>query len=113
MKDELKQQAGKSRSRHPKRWDIPSKISLRGAVLTLRRSSLARIMIAAMFADNDPDPAQHSSVVPGANDGASGVAVLLELARSLPEGNSPGLARLLRRGRQWSHRRVGLDPRVA
>ena len=42
-----------------------------------------------MFADNDPDPAQHTSVVPGANDGASGVAVLLELARSLPEESVP------------------------
>ncbi|HSM72105.1 MAG TPA: M28 family peptidase, partial [Anaerolineales bacterium] len=38
-----------------------------------------------MFADNDPDPANHSLPVPGANDGASGVAVLLELARTLPE----------------------------
>jgi glutaminyl-peptide cyclotransferase len=37
------------------------------------------------FADNDPDPARHSEPVPGANDGASGVAVLLELARTLPE----------------------------
>lgn len=42
-----------------------------------------------MFADNDPDPAQHSNFVPGANDGASGVAVLLELARVLPEGTVP------------------------
>jgi Zn-dependent M28 family amino/carboxypeptidase len=42
-----------------------------------------------MLADNDPDPAQHTTVVPGANDGASGVAVLLELARSLPEGTVP------------------------
>jgi glutaminyl-peptide cyclotransferase len=42
-----------------------------------------------MFADNDPDPAQHTSFVPGANDGASGVAVLLELARSLPEETVP------------------------
>ena len=42
-----------------------------------------------MFADNDPDPAQHTNPVPGANDGASGVAVLLELARSLPEGTVP------------------------
>jgi hypothetical protein len=42
-----------------------------------------------MFADRDPDPAQHTSPVPGANDGASGVAVLLELARSLPEGAVP------------------------
>ncbi len=38
-----------------------------------------------MLADNDPDPANHSQPVPGANDGASGVAVLMELARSLPK----------------------------
>jgi glutaminyl-peptide cyclotransferase len=42
-----------------------------------------------MFADSDPDPAQHINFVPGANDGASGVAVLLELARSLPEETVP------------------------
>lgn len=42
-----------------------------------------------MFADNDPDPANHSLPVPGANDGASGVAVLLELARVLPEDTVP------------------------
>ena len=36
------------------------------------------------FADNDPDPANHDKPVPGANDGASGVAVLMELARVLP-----------------------------
>jgi glutaminyl-peptide cyclotransferase len=34
-------------------------------------------------ADNDPDPAKRTQSVPGANDGASGVAVLLELARTL------------------------------
>lgn len=37
-----------------------------------------------IFADNDPDPANHTQPVPGGNDGASGVAVLLELARVLP-----------------------------
>jgi len=37
-----------------------------------------------IFADNDPDFANHTKPVPGANDGASGVAVLLELARTLP-----------------------------
>lgn len=42
-----------------------------------------------MFADNDPDPVHHTDPVPGANDGASGVAVLLELARSLPEDAVP------------------------
>jgi glutaminyl-peptide cyclotransferase len=38
-----------------------------------------------MWADADPDPANHQQPVPGANDGGSGVAVLLELARVLPE----------------------------
>ncbi len=36
-----------------------------------------------MVADEDPDPALQAQPVPGANDGASGVAVLLELARTL------------------------------
>ena len=33
------------------------------------------------FADNDPDPAKRKQPVMGANDGASGVGILLELAR--------------------------------
>lgn len=37
-----------------------------------------------LFADQDPNQLNHNQPVPGANDGASGVAVLLELARSLP-----------------------------
>ncbi|MBI5170416.1 MAG: M28 family peptidase [Candidatus Eisenbacteria bacterium] len=44
-----------------------------------------RILFCAHFdsrpwCDRDPDPAFHDQPVPGANDGASGVAVLLELA---------------------------------
>ena len=35
------------------------------------------------WADNDPDPANHNKPVMGANDGASGVGVLLQLARHL------------------------------
>ena len=42
-----------------------------------------------MFADNDPDLTKRTEPVPGANDGASGVAVLLELARSLPKDTTP------------------------
>lgn len=42
-----------------------------------------------MIADEDPDPAKRSEPVPGANDGASGVAVLLELARVLPKDSPP------------------------
>ena len=37
-----------------------------------------------MYADNDPEPANQFQPVPAANDGGSGVAVLLEMARSLP-----------------------------
>lgn len=47
-----------------------------------------RILLAAHWdtrpvADDDPDPAQRLAPVLGANDGASGVAVLLEVARLL------------------------------
>lgn len=36
-----------------------------------------------LVADRDPDPTRRTDPVPGANDGASGVAVLLELARHI------------------------------
>jgi glutaminyl-peptide cyclotransferase len=36
------------------------------------------------LADQDPSPANRQLPVPGANDGASGVAVLLEIGRALP-----------------------------
>jgi len=42
-----------------------------------------------MIADHDPDPAKRDQPVPGANDGGSGVAVLLEMARALPEDSVP------------------------
>ncbi len=42
-----------------------------------------------LYADNDPDPQNRAKPVPGANDGASGVAVLLELARTLPKNSAP------------------------
>jgi glutaminyl-peptide cyclotransferase len=38
-----------------------------------------------LWADQDPDRSKRKSPVPGANDAASGVAVLLELARVLPK----------------------------
>jgi glutaminyl-peptide cyclotransferase len=37
-----------------------------------------------ILSDQDPNPALRQTPLPGANDGASGVAVLLELARTLP-----------------------------
>lgn len=40
-------------------------------------------------ADHDPDPARRTLPVPGANDGASGVAVVLEAARALRAQRPP------------------------
>ena len=42
-----------------------------------------------LFAEHDPDILKQSQPVPGANDGASGVAVLLELGRVLPDNSVP------------------------
>ncbi len=47
-----------------------------------------RVMLCAHYdtravADEDPDPAKRTQPVPGANDGGSGVAVLVEIARLL------------------------------
>ena len=58
-------------------------------VIGKRKSGTPWIILGAhfdsrMLADQDPNPAQRNQAVPGANDGASGVAVLLELARVLP-----------------------------
>ena len=48
------------------------------------------------WADNDPDEANHRKPVMGANDGASGVAVLLQLARQLKDdGTDLGIDILL------------------
>ena len=48
------------------------------------------------WADNDPDAANHRKPVMGANDGASGVAVLLQLARQLKDdGTDLGIDILL------------------
>ncbi len=49
-----------------------------------------RILLAAhwdsrAYADHDPDPANHKKPILGANDGASGVAVLMEIARGMQQ----------------------------
>jgi Zn-dependent M28 family amino/carboxypeptidase len=42
-----------------------------------------------LYAEKDPDLMKQLEPVPGANDGASGVAVLLELGRILPKNSVP------------------------
>ena len=54
----------------------------------------ARIAVAAHWdsrhvADHDPDPQRRNEPVPGANDGASGTGVILEIARILAEASPP------------------------
>ena len=61
-------------------------------ILAKRRQSKNPIILGAhydsrMSADQDPNLALRSQPVPGANDGASGVAVLLEIARVLPQSD--------------------------
>jgi len=63
-------------------------------IIAKRNDNAPQIILGAhydtrMIADQDPDLGKRAEPVPGANDGASGVAVLLELARSLPEDTLP------------------------
>ncbi|MBI2333479.1 MAG: M28 family peptidase [Chloroflexi bacterium] len=63
-------------------------------VFAKRGDEPPQIILAAHYdtrfvADHDPDPAKQTESVPGANDGASGVSVLLELARTLPDDTVP------------------------
>jgi glutaminyl-peptide cyclotransferase len=60
-------------------------------VIAWRGNGTPQIILGAhydsrMLADQEPGS---NAAVPGANDGASGVAVLLELARSLPANSAP------------------------
>lgn len=63
-------------------------------IVAYRKEEAPEVILAAhydtrIYADHDPEPLKQTEPVPGANDGASGVAVLLELARSLPEATPP------------------------
>jgi glutaminyl-peptide cyclotransferase len=63
-------------------------------IIAKRNAEAPQIILGAhydtrMYADHDPTPGMQAMPVPGANDGASGVAVLLELARTLPEDTVP------------------------
>ncbi|MDH7570479.1 MAG: M28 family peptidase [Armatimonadota bacterium] len=54
------------------------------------------------IADRDPNPANRAKPIPGANDGASGVAVLMELARIFQAAPPPvGVTIVLFDGEDW------------
>ena len=57
---------------------------------SLNPQATKRVLLAAhwdsrLWADHDPDEANQHRPVPGANDGASGVAVLIEMARAMSQ----------------------------
>lgn len=74
------------------RLGSPDSVSMLNIIARFNPAATSRVLIGAHWdtrplADLDPNPLFHDQPVPGANDGASGVAVLIELARlfdSLP-----------------------------
>jgi Zn-dependent M28 family amino/carboxypeptidase len=89
MREELTNAGWESRVQSTERLGHPIE-----NIIASRGDQAPKIIIGAhydtrMVADNDPDESKRQEPVPGANDGASGVAVLLELARVLPEDSVP------------------------
>lgn len=65
-------------------------VELSNVIASFRPLERNRVLLAAHWdtravADEDPDPSMRATPILGANDGASGVAVLLELARMMSE----------------------------
>ena len=65
-------------------------VDLTNVIASFRLEERERVLLAAhwdtrMVADLDPDPARQAEPILGANDGASGVAVLLALAELMAE----------------------------
>lgn len=74
-----------------KGWDGKD-LRCRNIIAAYRPEAEARIVICSHYdsrpwADADPDPANHHTPVMAANDGASGIAVMLELARLMKDLN--------------------------
>jgi len=68
--------------------------SMKNILASFYPGTMKRVLLCAHWdsrhhADRDPDPAHHDMPVPGANDGASGVAVLLEIAGCLAGQEPP------------------------
>ncbi|MGF7219192.1 Zn-dependent M28 family amino/carboxypeptidase [Spirosoma lacussanchae] len=77
-------------------WD-GKKLNARNIIGTINPQATKRIVLASHWdsrpqADQDPDKADQSKPVTAANDGASGVGVLLELARTIQQAQKkPGV----------------------
>lgn len=69
-------------------------LSLVNIIGNYNRDAKRRILLGAHYdtrprADRDPEPSNRATPIPGANDGASGVAVLLEFARLMSGARPP------------------------
>ncbi len=69
---------------------VEQDVELTNVIASFRASERERIMLGAHWdtravAERDPDPENRGKPIAGANDGASGVAVLLELAAMMAE----------------------------
>ena len=72
---------------HTTLWD-GRRVPGRNIVASTNPSATRRVLLAAhwdsrLWADHDPDESNQRKPVPGANDGASGAAVLMEMARTM------------------------------
>ncbi len=70
-------------------WD-GARLPIKNIFARFNTKAKDRIILTAHYdtrpwADNDPDPSNRNTAIDGANDGASGVAVILEIARNLGE----------------------------
>ena len=95
-------------------WD-GKVINAKNIIASVNPEAKARIFICAHWdsrpwCDEDPDPANHGLPVMGANDGASGIGVLLEIARILSE-NEPemGIDILFTDAEDWGDSGAGDD----
>jgi Zn-dependent M28 family amino/carboxypeptidase len=73
---------------------VADSVAMMNIVARFHRGQGSRVLLGAhwdtrLFADRDPDPTKRTQSFAGANDGASGVAVLLEVARRLAEVPGP------------------------
>lgn len=77
-----------------KTWD-GKMVPINNILAQYNKDAKTRVLLLAHYdtrpvADRDPDPANQSKPILGANDGGSGVGVLLEIARKLAD-NRPGV----------------------
>lgn len=73
-------------------WD-KKQLNIKNIIASINPNAKKRVIICAHwdsrpYADNDPSPANHEKAIDAADDGASGVAIMLEMARLMSK-NKP------------------------